>query len=44
MSVAQNKFGYINVTKNMILDGKKVMFISREMPRVEIVKKFLAMH
>ena len=34
----------LNVTKNMILDGKKVMFISREMPRVEIVKKFLAMH
>ena len=34
----------LNITRNMILDGKKVMFISREMPRVEIVKKFLAMH
>jgi len=34
----------LNITKNMILDGKKVVFISREMPRVEIVKKFLAMH
>jgi replicative DNA helicase len=32
----------LNITKNMILDGKKVMFISREMPKVEIVKKFLA--
>ena len=34
----------LNVTKNIILDGKKVMFISREMPKVEIVKKFIAMH
>jgi replicative DNA helicase len=34
----------LNITRNMILDGKKVMFISREMPKVEIIKKFLAMH
>ena len=34
----------LNIVKNMIIDGKKVMFISREMPRVEIIKKFIAMH
>ena len=34
----------LNITKNMVLDGKKVMFVSREMPKVELLKKFLAMH
>jgi|TARA_R110000751_G_scaffold252195_1_gene351935 replicative DNA helicase len=34
----------LNIAKNMILDDKKVLFISREMPRVELVKKLLAMH
>jgi len=34
----------LNIAKNMVLDGKKVMFVSREMPRVEIIKKLLAMH
>jgi len=34
----------LNMAKNMVLDGKKVMFVSREMPKVEIIKKFLAMH
>jgi len=34
----------LNITKNMIIDGRKVMYVSREMPRVEIVKKFIAMH
>ena len=28
----------------MVLDGKKAMFVSREMPKVELLKKFLAMH
>jgi replicative DNA helicase len=34
----------INIVRNMILDGKKVMLVSREMPSVEIVKKLIAMH
>jgi|MDSZ01.3.fsa_nt_gb replicative DNA helicase len=34
----------LNIVKNMVLDGKKVMLISREMPSVEIVKKLIAMH
>ena len=34
----------LNITKNMVLDGKKAMFVSREMPKVELLKKFLAMH
>mgnify|MGYP000921803845 CR=1 FL=1 len=34
----------LNFVKNMILDGKKVMLVSREMPAVEIIKKFIAMH
>ena len=34
----------LNVVKNLVLDGKKVMLISREMPNVEIIKKFIAMH
>lgn len=34
----------LNFLKNMILDGKKVMLVSREMPSVEIVKKLIAMH
>ncbi len=34
----------LNLVKNMVLDGKKVMLVSREMPSVEIVKKLIAMH
>tara|TARA_R100000700_G_C3173403_1_gene147928 strand:- start:1478 stop:2836 length:1359 start_codon:yes stop_codon:yes gene_type:complete len=34
----------LNMVKNMILDGKKVMLVSREMPNVEIIKKLVAMH
>jgi len=34
----------LNVASNMILDGRRVLFISREMPRVEILKKLLSMH
>jgi len=34
----------LNIAKNMVLDGKKVMLVSREMPAVEIIKKFVAMH
>ena len=34
----------LNMAKNMVLDGKRVMFVSREMPKVEIIKKLLAMH
>ncbi len=33
-----------NLVRNMILDGKTVMLVSREMPKVEIIKKFVAMH
>ena len=31
----------LNVVKNLVLDGKKVMLISREMPNVEIIKSLL---